>query len=449
MPYHLDIIVDDEVLDQFEYPVLEFDHSSKVKAVSVDFSHKGYLKERYGLTDQHVKLIYGMGLNETSDVDVFLEDKILRILRAYIRSGENLRDVSVTDNAEYDNAVRERFTEELCDKTSRVPETVEDVVVNFRDTELYLTALYQVEEDGLKERELKGLGTNKLAEYFKILRLVPHLDLDEQKAYLEKMKKGDKRASKYFVRSFQRMIWNRVKYFKKLFPEISLLGMISEANDALADEIEAHLKGNRSHTFSTKFYHVLGRKLRDYAQDTGHVITINPNFYDNSIKKVKAEYERAERLSILKPTYEQLAHNLNISLKDVIRVVQLSKFPVIASEAKYDENKGKEKEHELFVSSIFEDCDKYLELRQEILFAINEILSGETLRDKRRRVIIQRRFFDEEPCTMEDLAKEFDVSSSLIDAEEKRARKKLAQFGHKYLLRELLEEFAEISRKIR
>ncbi len=317
-----------------------------------------------------------------------------------------------------------------------------DKTINL-DIDIFENVSTREEEEAKKsieelEKELKTLITLKQGEsldpikmYLKEIGLHPLLKFEEEIEYAKAYEKEDLEARKKLIQSNLRLVVSIAK--KYLGRRLSFLDLIQEGNQGLIKAVEKY-DWRRGYKFSTYATWWIRQAITRAIADQSRTIRIPVHMVDSINRYYKTQRKLTQKLG-REPKVEEIATDMEISVKDVENLIKISQHPKSLSTPIGDD---KETTLEQFIAdedqpSLYDSVSK--EFLRDYL---NDVL--DTLSDREKRVLIMRFGLDDgKPKTLEDVGKEFNVTRERIRQIEAKAIRKLRHPTRARKLKDFLE----------
>lgn len=274
------------------------------------------------------------------------------------------------------------------------------------------------------EREIKQIITFKTGEsldpikmYLKEIGKHPLLTFEQEIDLAKKYEKNDLKARELLIKSNLRLVVSIAK--KYLGRRLSFLDLIQEGNQGLIKGVEKY-DWRRGYKFSTYATWWIRQAITRAIADQSRTIRIPVHMVDHINRYYKTQRKLIQKLG-RDPTNEEVAKELEMSVKDVENLIKISQHPKSLSTPIGDD---KETTLEQFVSdqdqpSLYDSVSK--EFLKDYL---NDVLN--TLSDREKKVLIMRFGLDDgKSKTLEDVGREFNVTRERIRQIEAKAIRKL------------------------
>jgi len=271
----------------------------------------------------------------------------------------------------------------------------------------------------------------------KICEIAP-IKTEQERRYLEAIKKGDLPARDYFIRANQRLVLSVAISYKNRYPHLHLdiLEMVGEGNLGLIKALD-RFDLSRRNKFSTFARPNIEEAIRVYLETQGRAVRV-PRWYFQRVEKVRKVINSYLEEEGRKPTFEEIATKADLTLEDAKIAYSVANTPLSIDPYKEDDEDNASL---LSVLSSPEHLLKqYEEAKEQLMSVLTKVL---TIRE---REILRRRhgIGQPEPMTLMQVAKFYGVKHQGISQIEQRALRKLETEKDKYKLEELLGELKKL-----
>lgn len=251
--------------------------------------------------------------------------------------------------------------------------------------------------------------------YYSEISRIPLLTKEEEQDLAKKLAEANGEHEQYrnkFIVSNLRLVVDIAKKYKRW--GLEFMDLIQEGNLGLIKAAEKFdYKFNvRFNTYATRW---IKAYILKYIKDKVRTIHIPMNLFDEMIK-IKYFKEQLQQELERKPTTEELAEKLDLSVTHVDTVLSLLKQPVSIFESYGDEE-------------IYEFIDEKTKTSEEIVekaqlkAKIREACGF--LNNKEREIIFLKQLNDEKKFTLRELGKIYKLSRERIRQIQEKAIKKL------------------------
>jgi RNA polymerase primary sigma factor len=308
------------------------------------------------------------------------------------------------------------------------PVAAEDDIEEPEAVEVYraLDELAEDEDDALEALEV---STDSLQLFLKDVGKVDLLTAAQEVELAKRIERGDHRAKQEMVEANLRLVVSIAKRYRN--QGLPFLDLIQEGTIGLVRAAEKfdYRKGFKFSTYATWWIRqAVARALADKARTIRmpvHVVE-KLNKIMRTERKLRAEKGR-------EPTSEEIALELDLSIEEVDQIRRTSQAPVSLEKPVGDEE---ESEFGHFIEDESEplpDEAADTTLRRE---ALSRALS--MLAERERRVLEMRYGLNgEQPCTLDEVGRTFNVTRERIRQIENQSLKKLRALAESQKLRDV------------
>ena len=355
--------------------------------------HSGFVNNKY---------LESLDLFNLIDIDDIeeIKSKLAENQVEFIDEGENLEDIEIV--------------EDLID--------LEDEKEDAEDEEIKL-------EDF---SDLKGFNIDDPVKmYLKEIGKIPLLSADEERILAENMEAGDIEAKKKLAETNLRLVVSIAKRY--VGRGMQFLDLIQEGNMGLMKAVEK-FDFRRGFKFSTYATWWIRQAITRSIADQARTIRIPVHMVETINKLVRIERQLVQELG-REPTNEEISEHMGIEVDKVNEIRKIAQEPVsletpIGEED--DSHLGDFIEDETAIAP--DEAANFSMLKEQL----NQVLS--TLSDREKKVL-ELRFGlnDGTPRTLEEVAKEFEVTRERIRQIEAKALRKLKHPSRSQKLKDFLE----------
>jgi RNA polymerase primary sigma factor len=318
-------------------------------------------------------------------------------------------------------ALEETFTEE----------TEEAFVADEEEaaTELVATIQRPPREEHVDQ---ENLSEDLVKLYLQEIGKVPLLSREEEVRLARRVQRGDERAREQLAVANLRLVVSIAKRHKGC--GMPLLDLIQEGNIGLMKAIEK-FDPSRGYKFSTYATWWIRQAITRAIADKARTIRIPTHMLElmRKIYKVEEEYVQNNGYP---PTLQEIAQLLNMPLEEIERAKKITPYT-----RSFEEPIGDEEDSTLgdFIGSKRATSPMHAALSELQVEELWQALSELSYRERR---ILELRFglHGEQPLTLEQVGKEFDLSRERIRQIEKEALEKLRHTR----LRQRLQQFENL-----
>ena len=249
------------------------------------------------------------------------------------------------------------------------------------------------------------------------------LSREEERNLVHRINTGDTAAKELLIECNLKLVVSVAKRYTGR--GLSLLDLIQEGNIGLIKAID-HYDVTKGYKFSTYATWWIRQGITRALADKSRNIRIPVHTYNllNKFKKIKADLEAS---LTHKPTYEEIAKNMNISVDRVIELAKLELETVsINNKINNDEDSD---EFGDFISTDFNIPEKEIEL-SNLKEKISEIFKKSNLTEREKETLILRYGLNNNNCeTLTEIGTKFGVTRERARQYEANALGKLRKFS--------------------
>lgn len=311
------------------------------------------------------------------------------------------------------NLGEDEMDDEESDETDDLDFDVDLSVDDIHDDKKVYTPDYQMSQEVKTSDNVKN--------YLSAIGEYPLLSHDQEVALGKRIQQGDKKAKDELINANLRLVVSIAKRYRGR--GLALMDLIQEGNIGLERAAEKY-NPDMGFKFSTYATWWIKQAMTRAIADSGRTIRIPVHMFENINKAKKVQRDLAQKLS-REPTEKELATALGVSEEKVRKLLDLSLEPT-----SLETPVGDEEDSSLggFISD-----DNTISPTQ---FTDNEALKDEmdeALKrlDPREEQVIRMRFGldGQNPQTLEEVGKEFNVTRERIRQIEAKALRKLRRFA--------------------
>ncbi len=299
------------------------------------------------------------------------------------------------------------------DETDDLDFDVDLSVDDIHDDKKVYTPDYQMSQEVKTSDNVKN--------YLSAIGEYPLLSHDQEVALGKRIQQGDKKAKDELINANLRLVVSIAKRYRGR--GLALMDLIQEGNIGLERAAEKY-NPDMGFKFSTYATWWIKQAMTRAIADSGRTIRIPVHMFENINKAKKVQRDLAQKLS-REPTEKELATALGVSEEKVRKLLDLSLEPTSLETPVGDEEDSSLGD---FISD-----DNTISPTQ---FTDNEALKDEmdeALKrlDPREEQVIRMRFGldGQNPQTLEEVGKEFNVTRERIRQIEAKALRKLRRFA--------------------
>lgn len=311
------------------------------------------------------------------------------------------------------NLGEDEMDDEASDETDDLDFDVDLSVDDIHDDKKVYTPDYQMSQEVKTSDNVKN--------YLSAIGEYPLLSYDQEVALGKCIQQGDKKAKDELINANLRLVVSIAKRYRGR--GLALMDLIQEGNIGLERAAEKY-NPDMGFKFSTYATWWIKQAMTRAIADSGRTIRIPVHMFENINKAKKVQRDLAQKLS-REPTEKELATALGVSEEKVRKLLDLSLEPTSLETPVGDEEDSSLGD---FISD-----DNTISPTQ---FTDNEALKDEmdeALKrlDPREEQVIRMRFGldGQNPQTLEEVGKEFNVTRERIRQIEAKALRKLRRFA--------------------
>ncbi|MGE4426790.1 MAG: RNA polymerase sigma factor RpoD [Solirubrobacteraceae bacterium] len=300
----------------------------------------------------------------------------------------------------------------------------------------------RLEQSGTrKERQESGSGKarpqidltvepslDSLRMYLRSIGRVALLTADQEVELAKRIERGDVEAKRAMIEANLRLVVSIAKAY--LGRGLSFLDLIQEGSLGLIRAVEK-FDYRRGYKFSTYATWWIRQAVTRAIADKGRTIRIPVHMVEKLNKVVHVERQLVQTLG-RQPTPEEIAYEVEMEVRDVRDILRISQQPI-----SLEKPVGEDEESSLgdFVED--KDAESPFEQTSEQLRKEHVRRALSTL-PKREREVIEMRFglSGDQPCTLEEVGRAFDVTRERIRQIESHTLKKLESLPEAQRLRD-------------
>ncbi len=263
---------------------------------------------------------------------------------------------------------------------------------------------------------------NPLDSYLAEIRHIPTLSREEEKALAIRFKEqGDKLAGYKLVMANLRLVVMVAKEYQRNFRNI--LDLVQEGNIGLLEAVKKYdpYRGIRFPSYAV--YWVRAYMLR-YLINNLRLVKIGTTQAQRKLFfNLRKEQEKLEREGFL-PEAKLLAERLDVKESEVIEMQQRLALPDMSVDAPLGGAEDSQDMHGLLPDEA-ETAEDML-VRQQFDASVRSVI--EELKDsldEKEQAIIDQRLLAEDPCTLQHIAEQFDLSRERIRQIESKLKLKI------------------------
>lgn len=311
------------------------------------------------------------------------------------------------------NLGEDEMDDEESDETDDLDFDVDLSVDDIHDDKKVYTPDYQMSQEVKTSDNVKN--------YLSAIGEYPLLSHDQEVALGKRIQQGDKKAKDELINANLRLVVSIAKRYRGR--GLALMDLIQEGNIGLERAAEKY-NPDMGFKFSTYATWWIKQAMTRAIADSGRTIRIPVHMFENINKAKKVQRDLAQKLS-REPTEKELATALGVSEEKVRKLLDLSLEPTSLETPVGDEEDSSLGD---FISD-----DNTISPTQ---FTDNEALKDEMDEALKRldpceEQVIRMRFGldGQNPQTLEEVGKEFNVTRERIRQIEAKALRKLRRFA--------------------
>jgi RNA polymerase primary sigma factor len=269
---------------------------------------------------------------------------------------------------------------------------------------------------------------DSLRMYLRSIGRVALLTADQEVQLAKRIERGDQQAKQQMIEANLRLVVSIAKAY--LGRGLSFLDLIQEGSLGLIRAVEK-FDYRRGYKFSTYATWWIRQAVTRAIADKGRTIRIPVHMVEKLNKVVHVERQLVQSLG-RQPTPEEIADEVDMQVRDVRDILRMSQQPI-----SLEKPVGEDEESSLgdFVED--KDAESPFEMTSEQLRKEHVRRALSTL-PKREREVIEMRFglSGDQPSTLEEVGRAFDVTRERIRQIESHTLKKLESLPESQRLRD-------------
>ena len=282
------------------------------------------------------------------------------------------------------------------------------------------------------ELDDKGLDGKSL--YFRELSSIPLLSLEEEKMYLEQIRKGNLYYKKKFAEHNLRLVVYVAKHYMNR--GLDFMDLVQEGNLGLLKAIE-RFDITKGYRFSTYAIWWIKQKIHRAVLDKGRMIRLPVHMLEKMSKMLSYQKEY-EALNGCEPSLEELQSYMHLNKKSIL---DLKKYleDAISISAKIEDGDDADT-LEIFIPGEDVDYDENIE-KEELKQALDKMFDKVKLSDKEKTILkLRYGLLGNRPMTLNEIGKYYDVTRERIRQLEANAFKKIRRSSYRNELVCFLDE---------
>lgn len=256
-----------------------------------------------------------------------------------------------------------------------------------------------------------------LRTYFDQIKKTPLLSFEEELDLSRRIERGDELARQKLIESNLRLVVKIAKAF--VTNDVPLLDLIQEGNLGLirAAQKYDYAKNVRFSTYANWW---IKQAITRALANKRRAIRL-PHRKEESLKKIQKSFNYLSQRLMRKPTNEEVAKDVGMSLNDAEYILELSNG-IVSLDAETGEDSGS-------LIDLFEDYT-YSPEREVIRESVREETVNflERLMEREKRILMYRfQFYGGERYTLKRIGEEMGISPETVRQIEMRAIKKMKE----------------------
>lgn len=244
------------------------------------------------------------------------------------------------------------------------------------------------------------------------------LTLEEEKELILKIKNGDANAKNELLeRNLRLVVSIAKKYTDKGLP---FMDLVQEGNIGLMVALDKYDE-SKNCRFCTYAFYWISQKIERAIINTGRNIRISAPFYQklSTYKKIKNQFELKYKREA---TLEELSMQMHLPLEEIM---QFEKHLIDTVSINIPIIEGEETELEEFLPSLLPSTEEIV-MNNTLQLAVRDLLNNCKLNERESEVLMLRYgFHNQEPKTLEEIAKIYGMTREGIRRIEAKAFKKI------------------------
>ncbi len=284
-----------------------------------------------------------------------------------------------------------------------------------------------IEINYMVENNIESLNTktDALTTYLKEIHETPLLTKEEEKQIAMRVLEKDSEARKILIERNLRLVASIARKYTGL--GLSLLDLIQEGNIGLITAVDRY-NGNKECGFSTYATWWIRQAITRAIANKGRNIRIPVYLYEK-LGTYKKEYAKLSDELKREPTVEELASQMNTSLKTIIDLQKYQNDTISMNIKIQDEDDSELSE---FIP-IEESTPEEICIAEELPLEIQKLFEQSNLKPQEIEILMYRNgFHNHNPMTLEEISSIYGVTRERIRQIEAQALKKLR--NTKYVL---------------
>ncbi|HKC77990.1 MAG TPA: sigma-70 family RNA polymerase sigma factor, partial [Gaiellaceae bacterium] len=285
------------------------------------------------------------------------------------------------------------------------------------------------EKDEAPAAEAREISTDSLQLFLKDIGKVDLLTAAQEVELAKRIERGDHRAKQEMVEANLRLVVSIAKRYRN--QGLPFLDLIQEGTIGLVRAAEK-FDWRKGYKFSTYATWWIRQAVARALADKGRTIRMPVHVVEKLNKIVRSERKLRGELS-REPTAVEIAADVDLPLEEVEQIMRTSQAPVSLEKPVGDEEESEFGHFLTDENAPMPDEAADVTLRQELL---RNILG--TLSHRERRVLeLRYGLGGEQPCTLDEVGRAFNVTRERIRQIENQSLKKLRALAETGSLRDV------------
>jgi RNA polymerase primary sigma factor len=285
------------------------------------------------------------------------------------------------------------------------------------------------EEEARLAADVREVSTDALQLFLKDIGKVELLTAAEEVELAKRIERGDHRAKQEMVEANLRLVVSIAKRYRN--QGLPFLDLIQEGTIGLVRAAEK-FDWRKGYKFSTYATWWIRQAVARALADKGRTIRMPVHVVEKLNKIVRSERKLRGELS-REPTPIEIAKDVDLPLDEVEQILRTSQAPVSLEKPVGDEEESEFGHFLTDENAPLPDEQADVTLRQELL---RDILG--TLSHRERRVLeLRYGLGGEQPCTLDEVGRAFNVTRERIRQIENQSLKKLRALAETGSLRDV------------
>jgi RNA polymerase primary sigma factor len=290
-------------------------------------------------------------------------------------------------------------------------------------------AAEEKEEEERVVADVREVSTDALQLFLKDIGKVELLTAAEEVELAKRIERGDHRAKQEMVEANLRLVVSIAKRYRN--QGLPFLDLIQEGTIGLVRAAEK-FDWRKGYKFSTYATWWIRQAVARALADKGRTIRMPVHVVEKLNKIVRSERKLRGELS-REPTADEIATDVDLPLDEVEQILRTSQAPVSLEKPVGDEEESEFGHFLTDENAPLPDEAADVTLRQELL---RDILG--TLSHRERRVLeLRYGLGGEQPCTLDEVGRAFNVTRERIRQIENQSLKKLRALAETGSLRDV------------